>query len=205
MTVLDILFPKRCALCEVDVREIGLCACCESLCHHFSGGFIKHDALFYYELAIRELIIKAKYQRSIVHARVLRQLIDKALNDNMKAISAIAPDAITFVPTHWLKRSWRGLDLSSMFADRLSRRLNVPAITILKRQKLGSAQSSIKSRPERRGKTKGLFEISDYSLPIGRLLLVDDITTTGATFDESEKMLHAICRDVRCLAIAKTP
>src|SRR6185437_15495036 len=103
-------------------------------------------ALFYYEHAIRDLIIKAKYGRSIVHAMALNRLIDKMLNNKLKAIEAFSPEAIVSVPTHWLKKSWRGLDQPAMFANKLASRLQIKSLVLLKRKHLGRAQSGIKNR-----------------------------------------------------------
>lgn len=202
---LKILFPKRCVLCTGDISQDMLCISCESLCHPFLGTTADPSALFYYEHAIRDLIIKAKYGRSIVHAMALNSLIDKSLNDKLKTIEAFAPEAIVSVPTHWIKKSWRGLDLPAMFASKLASRLGIKSLGLLERKRLGRAQSGIKNRLERLGRMRGLFLLKKNTPKIKRLLLVDDITTSGATFDELKRILQSSSREIRCLAIAKTP
>jgi len=203
-SVLGIFFPQRCPLCDRDIFADILCQSCAAQCQKISPSK-NHNALFVYDSRIRDLILKAKYGHSIIHYQALSQLIDQALEDKLQAIKDLAPDALTYVPTHWAKRALRGLDLTSMFANKVAKRLNIPLLHALKRTKLGHTQSNIKRRVERLESVEALFKLKPRIKKVSHLIIVDDITTTGATFYEAKKMLHSISQKITCLAIAKTP
>lgn len=201
--LMELCFPRRCPLCAVDTASETLCTFCLAQCQPLPNYGIA-DALFFYHLSLRALLLKTKYGHSFTHFQVLGRLIDDALAQKIGALDDFAPQAISFVPTYWPKRLWRGLDLPSMFAAKIAKRLNVPLLSTLKRTKLGQTQSNIADRNERRQAVQGLFKLI-WHAPIEKILVVDDITTTGATFEEAKKVLKGISRNVQCLAIAKTP
>lgn len=201
--VLDLFFPKRCPLCDADLAQGFLCNICLAQCQPLANHS-KAEALFVYDLALRDLILQAKYGHSLRHYEALGHVIDKALAQKIAALDQFSPQAISYVPTHWAKRVWRGLDLPSMFAEKIALRLKVPLLHALKRARLGHTQSNIEKKSMRLEAVSGLFKLNT-DRKAQRLLVVDDITTTGATFDEAKKILHSMSRKVQCLAIAKTP
>lgn len=201
--VIELFFPQRCPLCAADISSQTLCAFCLVQCQPLPNYLIA-DALFFYDLSIRTLILEAKYGHSFTHYQALARLIDEALAQTIGVLDDFAPQAISYVPTHWSKRVWRGLDLPSMFAAKIAKRLNVPLLCALRRVRLGQTQSTIKNRKERRQAVHGLFKLISHA-PVEKILVVDDITTTGATLEEAKKILSSISKRVRCLAIAKTP
>jgi competence protein ComFC len=203
-SVLGIFFPKRCPLCDIDIFEDVLCKFCAAQCQQVA--FNKdHQALFVYDSSMRDLILKAKYGHSLIHYQALSQLIDQALEKKLDAIKDLAPDSLTYVPTHWAKRALRGLDLTSMFANKVAYKLKIPLLHALKRTKLGHTQSNLKRRVERLESVEALFKLKPHIKQVSHLIIVDDITTTGATFKEAKKMLHGMSKKITCLAIAKTP
>lgn len=201
--MLNIILPKRCPLCERDLSS-NLCIYCQALCNRLPKTK-NQEALFYYEFALRSLILKIKYGRSIAHMKSLSWLIDDALEETPMVLKEFCADAVTFVPTHWQKRCYRGFDLPSFFAQKIAQKLNVPVINTLKRQKLGTTQASIKSRLDREKSVQELFMVKTKNNNYNRLILVDDIITTGATADQTKKLLLNHSRAVKFFAIAKTP
>lgn len=151
--------------------------------------------------------MRAKFQRSIAHAMVVQRLFATALNDEtlQASLQAYNPTGITYVPTHWLKRMSRGIDLPAMLARMTAKKLRIPLVHTLKKIKVQDAQSSLKSKGERTHSVKGIFALNKNAKPQERLLIIDDIITTGATFDEATRVLKSISEDLRCFAFAKTP
>lgn len=211
-TLVNILFTPRCVLCHGDTNCENICASCRSLCtpyplHAFSVQAQEFGALYYYEWSVRELIKGAKFYRNSAHAQALKELIHQALDHSflVRILKDFAPDAITYVPTHPLKRIARGIDLPSLFAGILAKRLNVPVISLLKKNRWAQALSLIHNKNERQSAVIGSLKPVPCDLRLERLVIVDDIYTTGSTFDESMKMLKDICRECRCVALARTP
>jgi competence protein ComFC len=209
--VMDWIFPLRCLVCHNDLGEGDICLSCISLCNRYPLSQLfksKNDsAIFYFELVIRSLINEAKFNRSPVHMSLLFRLIKKEIiaTKLIEKLKAFSPQAITAVPSHWAIRISRGVDLPFLFAATLARELGVPVISTLKKRKLSDRQSLRATRNERRAAIRGSLVLKQRLKSYERLLLVDDIVTTGATFDESIKVLRQIGGDVRCIAIAKTP
>ena len=123
----------------------------------------------------------------------------------MKHLKTYAPTAITYVPTHWLRKSMRGFDVPSMFAHMLGEYLHVPVINLLEKNKLIKPQSSISNKNERILAVKNLYKLRSKKNYYQKLILVDDIVTTGATFDACGKILREVSKDIKFLAFAKTP
>jgi predicted amidophosphoribosyltransferase len=85
---------------------------------------------------------------------------------------------------------WRGVNSPTTIAERLSARLRIPlAAHLLVRRRRTALQASLP--PSRRlSNVRGAFQaVVHADLPGSRLLLVDDIMTTGATVNEAAKML----------------
>ena len=213
--IVDIILPQRCALCLCDISAISLCKICESCRAHCNkspvGPFIfdahHTGALFYYELKIKEALLYTKFHRSYAHARIVRELIREELpiNSHISRLKEFAPTAVCYVPTHWLRKSLRGLDMPSMFAHILAKYLRIPLVHALIKTQLIKPQSSLQSKSSRLLAVRDLFRLRSPDTRYEKLVLVDDIVTTGATFDECLRILSRTSKNIRCLAIAKTP
>jgi predicted amidophosphoribosyltransferase len=164
------------------------------------------QALFFYELAIKELIKGAKFGGRLTSALALRQLLKEALRADgvLAALKAFAPTHVSYIPTHWLRRSIRGLDLPSFLAKSLAKELGCPLIHCLRKSKFSDQQSKITKRAERLLKARGIFSLRKH-VACERLLLLDDIVTTGATLAEAKRVLSTSCRQIGLLALAETP
>jgi predicted amidophosphoribosyltransferase len=208
--ITDWIFPKKCLVCYRDVTVEHICASCQTLCLKYPNNkpFIHSDwnAIFYYEFAIKKLVINAKFNRNLTQANLLIRLVDNSLESSnlIHEINEFSPSIITYVPTHWLNRVMRGIDLPELFAQWLSKKLKVPCEKLLVRKGFYSRQVFRLTKTERKMGIKGSL-LAKTKASYARILLVDDIVTTGATFDESRKILKEPGRDIRCIAIARTP
>jgi ComF family protein len=106
-------------------------------------------------------------------------------------LTAWQVDAVIPVPMHWSRRIWRGANSPETIAERLSRRLAVPlASHLLIRRRRTQPQASL-SPTRRMANVRGAFRADKHpDLKGARLLLVDDIMTTGATLNEAAKVLR---------------
>jgi len=122
-----------------------------------------------------------------------------------------AVDLVTFVPVHRRKKRLRGYDQAQLLAEQVGRSLGVPCVSCLMRTRMTAA---MKNMPEelRRQNVEGAFCCNEKAergfhpvrdLRGKRVLLVDDVVTTGSTADACASVLHqAGAADVMLLTFA---
>lgn len=209
--ILDWLLPKRCVLCDDMVYELSICDSCRSLINIYpnpmSGEKRAIISLFYYESAMKDLIKQAKFNKELVSTRLLLHLAMGQLYDSglLSELEQAKFSAVTFVPTSWLRRVQRGCYLPAMFSLMLAKSLNINVYDLLGRKSLIKRQTLLKNKSDRKEAVKEAFLLKKNEMRFRNILLVDDIVTTGSTFDECRKILNPISKKIRCLSIAKTP
>jgi len=114
-------------------------------------------------------------------------------------------DLLVPVPSHWLRRLARGADHTLSIARELGRRLRLPVAGELSRVRHTAPQVNL-SRAARIRNVRGAFAARDRRALAGtNVLLVDDVTTTGATADEAAAtLLHAGASRVTLAVVAKS-
>lgn len=113
-------------------------------------------------------------------------------------------DAIVPMPIHWTRRMVRGFNQCELLARELSRHTGVPVAKLLVRVKRTQKQSNL-AGAKRRKNVKGSFGTADAEPIRGkRVLLIDDVLTTGATVNEAARELkrHGAAR-VAVLTVAR--
>jgi competence protein ComFC len=99
------------------------------------------------------------------------------------AVAALGPppaDAVTWVPLASRRRAERGFDQARVLARALARELDLPAVAFVRRTKATAPQAR-RTREERLEAMRGAFTCIPQKPVPSRLLLVDDVLTTGAT------------------------
>ncbi len=140
-----------------------------------------------YEGVGGELIKRFKYGRDRTLAPVLGDLLIKALSDHR--IAGKKFDAIVPVPLHPLREREREFNQSALLAARLGRDLKVPVKDLLHRTRDTAPQAGL-DRVGRMKNLEGAFEVSKMTCEGHCVLLVDDVTTTGATLDACAAVLR---------------
>jgi len=154
-----------------------------------------------FEGATRSLIHALKYEARTSLAVVLADLAAPV------ALAAFGgpPDAVTPVPLHPVRLRERGFNQSELLAELLAESLGVPAITTLRRVRHTGAQAKL-ARRDRLAISAADFEPAGGAVGVGRVLLVDDVVTTGATLSAAAQALRrAGAHHVACFAVAGTP
>ena len=189
--ILDFLFPPRCVLCG-KVLHPGekICGECAAVVRHDgeirciflrkSGKTIQCIAPFRYRGVIRRSLIRFKFYGQSDYADYYAE----AMAEELQALDKRKPDAITYIPTTKKRKGQRGYDQAEILATRLSERMQAPCLELLERSGDTREQHKL-TRVERRKNIKGAFRIINPEWVEGKfVLLVDDITTTGATLCE---------------------
>ena len=117
----------------------------------------------------------------------LAGLIDEKHRDQ---IISQRPDAVVPVPMHWMHRWSRGQDSAAILAEGVARRLGLPlARRLLIRRRNTNPQSGLTPNQRRANVRRSMAVRATYDCRAARLLVVDDILTTGATADETAAVL----------------
>jgi ComF family protein len=152
-----------------------------------------------YEGALRQAIHRMKYSRM---RRVAAPLGD-LLADHLRANPQPA-DVLMAVPLHAGRLAERGFNQSAELAARIARRSGLPLLPGLERCRDTGHQASL-GRAARRGNVEAAFVWAVYAPPPERVLLVDDVLTTGATLAACADALRAAgTREVRAVALARS-
>lgn len=199
MKLLEILFPRKCILCRnlLSSEDEVLCPVCQGnsprilpdsgqkLTFHFLDSY---TAVWYYQGYVRKAILRYKFYRGFYLASGFAQLMSEAVRN-----SSMGPfDLVTWVPVSRRRKWSRGYDQAQLLAKGIGKRLNLPTIRCLQKVHHNTAQSSL-SGDERKGNVLGVYRGVHSECFCGkRVLLIDDIVTTGATAEECAKMLK-IC------------
>jgi predicted amidophosphoribosyltransferase len=163
-------------------------------------------ASFAFGGGLRDAVVAAKYLPDERRARCLARFWADHLRDAPLPIAAETYQAITFVPAHWRRRLWRGFDFSPLLAQALGDVLALPVVDALRCSRHEAPLSAAQSRQERQERAGGRYalRLRAEQLP-GRVLLVDDVVTTGATLSAARAPLVAAGVEVTAVALARTP
>ena len=149
----------------------GRCALCRSGLRGFDAAY----CFGAYEGVLRELIHLFKYSRIKTLAGPLGGLLSAALPRDQEF------DAVVPVPLHWRRQWKRGFNQSELLAQAIARRTAFPVVRALRRTQATLTQAGL-SNTNRRRNVAAAFRCKGATAVAGkRILLIDDVMTTGST------------------------
>lgn len=161
----------------------------------------------YAEEGLRELVLRLKRPGSEPLATALGRLaVEQWLATvDLPEFDPREIDAILPVPMHWWRRLRRGMNSPELVAEQFARRLGKPVLRNTLRRCRHTAPQAGLSAPQRHLNVRNAFTSRrEYQLEGQRLLLIDDILTTGATANEAARMLlKAGAASVRAVVLAR--
>ena len=173
-------------VCEKCGRRVGMeNSLCEN-CAKYEFEFDLAASAYCYEGAMRELIHKLKYSGEQWIADLMASTMCEILSQRGWEI-----DIITFVPMYKLKQRARGYNQAELLAKGVAKSCGVECKEILKRSKNITPQSKL-DKSERMENIKDAIVINDkldIDLDGKRVLVIDDILTTGSSLNECARVL----------------
>ncbi len=159
-------------------------------------------APFYYKEPLRSAILRFKFHGLANYDAQFAAWMAIWVRDKL----AGKYDLITWVPCSPIRRFTRGYDQAELLAKALAKELNCPVLRTLKKVRHNRKQSKTKDAARRRANVLGVYRAYKPERYTGkRILVVDDILTTGATLSECGKILRmAGAGDLVCAVIAAT-
>lgn len=134
----------------------------------------------------RDAVLKAKRPTGDDLAAGLAELLH---HRHVETLASWRIDAVVPVPMHWLRRAARGVSAAEEIGRRLAACLQVPCLALLQRHRRTTMQNMLPIE-QRRANVRDAFRVRGR--PAGRrILLVDDVVTTGGTVAECRRMLVA--------------
>ena len=223
--VLELVFPSKCVHCDAEGSL--LCGVCLSeaafLKGNGNGGFCRRCArntggpdlchacaesppplsrliaVYQFDGAIRDAVHALKYN----DIRALGPILGRLMSDDPRIVRLV-PDAIVPVPLHARRERSRGYNQAALLARPIAELLEAPVAGDLLRRTVHN-QPQVESRAEsaRSRNVSGIFKASP-GVRDKRILLVDDVATTGSTLRECARtLLKAGARRVDAVVLAK--
>jgi ComF family protein len=196
-----------CPVCEDIITEKGqTCSACRASQKSNLDSLI--TAVSYEDSTIKRLVHNFKYRFVGDISLLLAKFICQALIRN----DIFLPDFLVPVPLHPRRLRWRGFNqsllLAEYIAEELTPLLKIEVLDILERTKFNRPQMQIKNYQERLQNMYNIFAlkptISSDLIKNKRILLIDDIATTGATLEECAKVLkYAGAKKVFAAVVAR--
>lgn len=199
------LFPPKCILCRaiLEKNETDLCGACRKAAPEHLKTNIKLSsvarwrAVWYYKDDVRKSILRYKFGNARHYADAYGRMLAMKLLEEQ-------PEVLTWVPIGKKRLRRRGFDQCRLLAEAVGRELGMEPVQTLVKCKDTPPQSTIRRAQERRANVLGVYRMADGADVAGkRVLLLDDVITTGATVSECAGVLRrAGAKEVVCAAVA---
>jgi len=213
--ILDLIFPKECFGCgyegvylckncqaKIEINSIFKCALCHQesnlgqVCNHCQKDtFLKTIwvATDYNNKILQCLIHNLKFQYIEEISSILGNLVIKYLNnfEIFKKFEITSENSIIVtVPLHKKKLLKRGFNQSDLLAQEISNYFKIPFVNLISRQKNTQTQIGL-DRQARQKNVQDAFILNNYnSYKNKKIILIDDVVTTGSTLKECAKILQ---------------
>lgn len=206
--LLNLLFPPKCPFCRRILDSPGVCDTCrkelpwteEHEAVREGTDSLRCAAPLWYEGKVREAILRLKFYGAAAMAETLGALMAQCAAEHLSGEF----DLITWVPVSRKRRWKRGYDQAELLARAVCRAWGVKPVALLRKTMNNPAQSGLKEDAARRANVLGVYEMRPGAEVSGRrVLLIDDVCTTGATLTECSKVLREAGADaVVCACVA---
>lgn len=210
--ILQLLFPRRCPVCDKIVQPSGEKICVSCLkklklltppwcmkcgkklyeegelcadCKRVNHRFVTGRALYEYG-SVAPSVYRLKYGKRQEYAEFFGEEIVKYLGD---FIAMVQPDGLIPVPLHRKRQIVRGYNQAKLLADSIGRSMNIPVYDNLVYRVKNTLPLKKQNPKERQNNLKKAFIIRQNDVKLDTIIVIDDIYTTGSTVDEVSDVL----------------
>ncbi len=207
MNILEIIYPKTCGMCE-DISKSYLCGKCKlklkevlklNTVVYKNKYFDSHTYLFKYEEKIRDKLLKYKFRDYSYLYKFFSEIIINNCNLQNNY------DIILPVPIHKKRKQMRGYNQSELIAKEIAKNMNMEYSNRVLIKMVNTVPQSSLNQTQRMSNVMGIYKvINSQIIDQKRILLIDDIFTTGSTVNECAKILKQNgAKTIDVLTIAK--
>ena len=228
--ILDIIYPRRCPICDGIIKERSMlcCAECKDLlqlvgqnrcykcgkpvsedveycfdCSRKKFTYIEGRAVYVYNDLMKDSIARFKYNGRVEYADYYVWSIVENLGNYIRELEV---DAIIPVPIHSTKLNKRGYNQAEIIANKLGKAMNILVIpNALVRVVNTSAQKELDNKQREKNLRHAIKLNPRCNIPddVKKVLIVDDIYTTGSTINACAKQLmYNRCIDVYFVSVS---
>lgn len=208
--LLDLLYPPKCPFCGkvLDSGEPGLCASCQKDLPWTAEGEGQAPEFcdeclspLWYRENVPDGVRRYKFGGGQNHARLFGTLMAQCLSDRLHEPA----DVITYAPLSAERLRERGYDQARLLAERVGALTGIPVEPLLEKTRNTGAQSHLEEASARRANVQGAYRVKPGAEVKGRrIVLVDDVVTTGSTLSECAVCLKAAgAASVTALTLAR--
>lgn len=208
--ILDLLFPPKCPFCGTILRkpEELLCAACQRELPWLTGKEAERTVDFAkvclspmaYREKVPEAVRRYKFRGVRAYAEPFGVLMAQCVRD--RGLEGL--DGVTWAPLSKKRLRARGYDQAKLLAAQVAKDLELPLLPTLDKLRHTRPQSGIEQDAARRANALGAYGRKEgLSLEGKRLLLVDDVVTSGSTLSECARLLCQGGAEVCCLTLAQ--
>ena len=207
--LLDLLFPPKCPVCGKIQDASGICPACWNGLSRTEGPEQEQilpdgsrcAAPLWYEDLVRDCFLRLKFGGVIGAAGELGGLVADCAAEHFDGEF----DLVTWVPVSRRRLRKRGYDQTQLLAEAACRSWGIRPVRLLRKTVHNRAQSGLENADARRSNVHGVYRADSAAVRGRRVLLIDDIVTTGSTLSECAKVLReAGAESVVCAAAART-
>lgn len=199
--ILELIYPLKCVGCG-KIGDKYLCIRCKARLGikvetHFekyrNKNFERHIYLFKYNGWIREQIIRYKFRNNAYLYRLFLQLIIE-INNTGKFLYNY--DYIIPIPISKKRKKERGYNQSELIAKGIASKINDISFAKIINKKIDNKAQSTLTQKERISNVKGVYVVNEKviakfdDIRNKKILLIDDIFTTGNTVNEAARVLR---------------
>ncbi len=207
---LDLLYPPKCVFCRRLLRkeETEVCRHCrtqlQEIEHSLQRGqfFERCHSVYYYENSVAEALRRFKFYGRREYASCFARLMAmRILREGVEF------DLITWAPVSKKRLRKRGYDQSLLLAQEMAKELGVPCVRTLRKLRDNPPQSTRHDFAARHANVLNAYEAIEPQNFYGRrVLVIDDVITSGATLSECCRILKtAGAGSLVCATFAATP
>ena len=210
--IMDLFFPQICGICG-KLNNEGLCHKCRitlerlsenTICNPDLENMYFHELIyiFKYEGLIRKLILDYKFhEKSYMYVCFVNFILNnKKIFEKIQSYDTIIP-----VPISKKRMKERGYNQSLLIAKNISRKVKIPLQVNCLWKTRNIVEQSKLNKEQRKENIQNVYELKNEEiLNNKRILLIDDIYTTGSTVNECCKILQgAMPKKIDVLVLAK--